>query len=136
GTPTPRSDAVAALAPSAGAQLASLPVGYTFPRNLPEFEYAKPHTPIPPDLHFTKGLTGSAAKGVQTFSSSACIGCHTVAGNPSAVGNVGPNLTHFGSRSTIGAGNFPNTPAYLALWIKNARKMKPGVIMPTLGLNE
>jgi cytochrome c1 len=26
--------------------------------------------------------------------------------------------------------------AYLALWIKNARAMKPEALMPTLGLNE
>ena len=52
------------------------------------------------------------------------------------MGNIGPNLTHFGSRATIGAGSFPNTPAYLALWLKNARLMKPGVLMPTLGMNE
>jgi cytochrome c oxidase subunit 2 len=53
-----------------------------------------------------------------------------------SMGVVGPNLTHFGSRATIGAGSFPNTPAYLALWLKNARKMKPGTLMPTLGLNQ
>ena len=122
--------------PSNGAVLASLPAGYAFPRNLAEFDYAKPHTPVPADLHFTPGLTGHAAQGLTTFSSSACIGCHTIAGNPSALGTTGPNLTHIGSRSTLGAGSFPNTPAYLALWIKNARKMKPGVIMLTLGLNE
>ncbi|HUQ47023.1 MAG TPA: cytochrome c oxidase subunit II [Gemmatimonadaceae bacterium] len=136
GTVTPGSDTIAAPAPSNGAQLASLPAGYTFPREVAEFDYAKPHTPIPGDLSFTKGLTGSAAKGMQTFSSSACIGCHMINGNPSAVGNSGPNLTHIGSRATLGAGSFPNTPAYLALWIKNARKMKPGILMPTLGLNE
>ena len=50
-----------------------------------------------------------------------------------SMGSTGPNLTHFGSRATIGAGSFPNTPAYLALWIKNARMMKPGILMPTLG---
>jgi cytochrome c oxidase subunit 2 len=122
--------------PSNGAVLASLPAAYTFPRNLAEFDYAKPHTPVPADMHFTPGLTGHAAQGLTTFSSSACIGCHTIAGNPSALGTTGPNLTHIGSRSTLGAGSFPNTPAYLALWIKNARKMKPGIIMPTLGLNE
>jgi cytochrome c oxidase subunit 2 len=112
------------------------PASYTFPRNQPEFEYAKPHTPIPAGLTFTRGLTGNAHRGQQIFSSSACVGCHAISGNPAAVGNVGPNLTHFGSRSTIGAGSFPNTPAYLALWIKNARHMKPGILMPTLGLNE
>ncbi len=134
--PAPASAPTVAPPPSNGAQLASLPVGYTFPHNQPEFAYAKPNTPIPADLNFTKGLTGSAARGMQVYSSAACIGCHAINGNPSSVGVVGPNLTHFGSRSTIAAGNFPNTPAYLALWIKNARKMKPGVIMPTLGLNE
>ncbi|HMA22305.1 MAG TPA: c-type cytochrome, partial [Gemmatimonadaceae bacterium] len=134
--PAPASAPTVAQPAPSGAQLASLPVGYTFPHDQPEFAYAKPNTPIPADLKFTKGLTGSAARGMQVYSSAACIGCHTVKGNPSSVGVIGPNLTHFGSRSTIGAGNFPNTPAYLALWIKNARKMKPGVIMPTLGLNE
>lgn len=122
--------------PAGQATAVSGPVGYTFPRNEAEFDYAKPHTPLPADLNFTKGLTGSAARGMQVYSSAACIGCHAIAGNPSSVGVIGPNLTHFGSRATIGAGSFPNTPAYLALWIKNARKMKPGIIMPTLGLNE
>ena len=113
----------------------ALPAGYIFPRqNIPDF--AVPHSPIPGDLKFTAGLTGSAARGKQVFSSSACIGCHSIAGNPMAMGITGPNLTHIGSRSTIAAGRFPNTAAYLALWIKNARKMKPDVLMPTLGMDE
>jgi cytochrome c oxidase subunit 2 len=123
--------AAATFASTAG----SLPPGYIFPRNkIPD--YAVPHSSIPPDLKFTAGLTGNAARGKQVFSGAACIGCHTITGNPAAMGITGPNLTHVGSRSTIAAGRFPNTAAYLALWIKNARKMKPGVIMPTLGLNE
>jgi len=52
------------------------------------------------------------------------------------MGVTGPNLTHIGSRSTLAAGRYPNTAAYLALWIKNAREMKPDVLMPTLGLDE
>jgi cytochrome c oxidase subunit II len=112
-----------------------LPAGYIFPRQqIPD--YAVPHAPIPADLKFTAGLTGNAARGKQIFSGAACIGCHSIAGNPAAMGVTGPNLTHVGSRSTIAAGRFPNAAAYLALWIKNARKMKPGVIMPTLGLDE
>jgi cytochrome c oxidase subunit 2 len=113
----------------------ALPPGYIFPREkIPDF--AVPHSPIPAGLKFTPGLTGNAARGKQVFSGAACIGCHTIAGNPAAMGITGPNLTHVGSRSTIAAGRFPNTAAYLALWIKNARAMKPEVIMPTLGLNE
>ena len=109
--------------------------GYIFPReNIPDF--AIPHSPIPADLKFTAGLTGVAARGRQVFSSAACVGCHSIAGNPAAMGVAGPNLTHVGSRSTIAAGRFPNRAAYLALWIKNARKMKPDVLMPTLGMDE
>ena len=109
--------------------------GYVFPREkIPE--WAVPHTPPPSGLKFTAGLTGNAHRGQQVFTSSACIGCHSIAGNPAALGVVGPNLTHVGSRSTIAAGRYPNVAAYLALWIKNARVMKPGVTMPTLGANE
>ena len=109
--------------------------GYIFPRErIPD--YAVPNAPIPDGLKFTAGLTGNAHRGRQIFSSRTCIGCHAIAGNPTAVGVIGPNLTHFGSRSTIGAGLYPNTPAYLALWIKDARAMKPGSLMPTLGIGE
>jgi len=120
------------------ANAANTPAGaaYMFPRNQPEFDYAVPHTPVPDGMTFTKGLTGNAHRGQQVFSSNACAACHAIAGNPAAVGNIGPNLTHFGSRATIGAGSYPNTPAYLALWIKNARVMKPGIAMPTLGKNQ
>ena len=109
--------------------------GYIFPREkVPD--YAIPHSPIPPGLKFTAGLTGNAQRGLKIFSGAACIGCHAIAGNPMAMGTTGPNLTHVGSRIAIAAGRFPNTAAYLALWIKNARAMKPEVIMPTLGLDE
>jgi len=111
--------------------------GYIYPRaKIPE--YAIPHTPPPGDLKFTAGLTGSAARGKQLVSSPTvpCMGCHTIAGITMALGVLGPNLTHIGSRSTIAAGRYPNTAAYLALWIKNARKMKPDVLMPTLGMDE
>jgi cytochrome c oxidase subunit 2 len=112
-----------------------IPAGYIFPREqIPD--YAVPHAPIPAGLKFTPGLTGNAGRGKQVFSSSACIGCHSIAGNPAAMGVTGPNLTHVGSRSTIAAGRYPNAAAYLALWIKNARAMKPEALMPTLGLNE
>ncbi|HEX2723605.1 MAG TPA: cytochrome c oxidase subunit II [Gemmatimonadaceae bacterium] len=137
--PVPGAEVLRAPSPATGvasASMASLAPGYTFPANRPEFEYARPHTPIDGSLKFTPGLTGNAARGQQVYSSAACIGCHAIYGNPMSMGMTGPNLTHFGSRSTIGAGSFPNTPAYLALWIKNARKMKPGILMPTLGKGE
>jgi cytochrome c oxidase subunit II len=133
-----RFGAVATAAPTGGPNPPALEgpaSGYIFPREkIPD--YAVPHAPIPPGLKFTPGLTGNAARGKQVFSGAACIGCHSIAGNPVAMGVTGPNLTHVGSRSTLAAGRFPNAAAYMALWIKNARAMKPEVIMPTLGLDE
>src|ERR1700694_5753145 len=90
------------------------PPGYIFPREkIPD--YAVPHAPIPTGLKFTPGLTGNAARGKQAFSSSACLGCHSIAGHRAAMGVTGPNLTHVGSRSTLAAGRFPNAAAYMAL---------------------
>ncbi|MBN9021159.1 MAG: cytochrome c oxidase subunit II [Rhizobiales bacterium] len=69
------------------------------------------------------------------FVESGCGGCHVIRG-VSEMGSVGPDLTHFGSRRTIGAGTLPNTPANLRLWLADAPAVKPGVHMPpfaTLG---
>jgi cytochrome c oxidase subunit 2 len=83
-------------------------------------------------------LVGDATRGAQLFAggTGGCIGCHAVRGVPTALGVIGPNLTHFGSRTTIAAALYPNEAPYLARWIKNARAMKPGVVMPALGRNE
>src|SRR5258705_8744174 len=111
-----------------------IPPGYIFPREqIPN--YAVPHAPIPGGLKFSPGLTGNAARGKQVFSSSACIGCHSIAGNPAAMGVTGPNLTHIGSSNTIAPGRFPNTAAFLALLIQNARAMKAEVLMATLRMD-
>ena len=48
----------------------------------------------------------------------------------------GPNLTHFATRHTFAGGLYAANAASLARWIKNAPSMKPGSIMPTLGLGE
>jgi cytochrome c oxidase subunit 2 len=97
--------------------------------------YAVPSTPIPDGLTFPN-VVGDAERGRQIYSSQACIGCHTISGNPMSVGVIGPNLTHVGSRTTIGAGLYPNDARHLALWIKNTRAMKPGSLMPTMGAGQ
>ncbi len=110
---------------------------YVFPRErVPA--HAMPATPTPSDVSFPDGLVGDVERGRAKYSSSACIACHKIQGNPMSVGVTGPNLTHIGSRLTIGAGLFPNDPRHMALWIKNARKMKPLQFssMPTLGKGE
>jgi len=78
--------------------------------------------------------TGLAADGKSVFSRSACVGCHTIAGVSAGV--LAPNLTHFGSRTTLAAGLWPNTPDNVAAWVRHPQELKPGVKMPDLGLTE
>lgn len=97
-----------------------------------------PTTPIPEGLRYNDALVGNAERGRALLSAGAgsCMGCHMINGNPVMMGMVGPNLTHIATRSTIAGGLFTNDAKHLARWIKNARAMKPGIIMPTLGKGE
>ncbi len=87
-------------------------------------------TPRPPDTS-----DPLAAKGAQAFITSACIGCHRIAGTPAA-GVIGPDLTYFARRHTIAGGMMPNTPENRARWLKNPPGVKPGSLMPNLDLND
>ena len=57
-------------------------------------------------------------------------------GVPSMMGNVGPNLTHIGSRTTFAAGLYPTDARHLARWIKHSAKLKPGSTMNSFGMGE
>lgn len=57
-----------------------------------------------------------------------CNSCHAIAGS-GAMGMVGPNLSHFGARTSLGAGIYPNDEEHLAKWIKDPKGMKPGNLM-------
>ncbi|MEX2182402.1 MAG: cytochrome c oxidase subunit II [Gemmatimonadaceae bacterium] len=130
-TPTARRGGAAQSA----TEPATAEVGYVFPRELLP-DHVVPRTPIPAGLTYDDTLLpqGDAARGQQLFVF--CIACHTVQGNPMAVGVLAPDLTHVASRHTIAGGLFPNEPQVLARWIKNAKKMKPGAIMNVFGLGE
>jgi cytochrome c oxidase subunit II len=71
------------------------------------------------------------ARGREAFEEFACGLCHTIRGTR-ARGQVAPDLTHFGSRLTIGAGTLPNDRARLQAWIVDAQSLKPGIRMPSL----
>ncbi|HEV2702270.1 MAG TPA: cytochrome c oxidase subunit II [Steroidobacteraceae bacterium] len=58
-----------------------------------------------------------------------CGLCHQIRGTHAGA-HSGPDLSHFASRHTIGAGLLPNTPGTLAAWIENAHNLKPGNLMP------
>jgi cytochrome c oxidase subunit II len=76
-----------------------------------------------------------AAAGQRLFMNAQCASCHTIAGTP-AQGTVGPNLTHVASRTSLASDEIPNTPKWLAAWIRSPQKIKPGDRMPDLGLSE
>jgi len=67
-----------------------------------------------------------------------CGGCHTINGleEQGLVGIIGPNLTHFGSRTTFAGSIFPNTPQELAAWLRDPPARKAGADMPNLGLSQ
>ncbi|MBM3217518.1 MAG: cytochrome c oxidase subunit II [Candidatus Rokubacteria bacterium] len=75
-----------------------------------------------------------ATTGKALFAASACVGCHTVRGV--SAGTLGPDLTHFGSRTTLGAGMLPNTPQNLVAWVRDAPALKPGAKMPPFRLTD
>ncbi len=59
-----------------------------------------------------------------------CGTCHTVRGT-TAAGTLGPDLTHLGSRVSIGAGLLPNNAGALGGWIASSQHLKPGNRMPS-----
>ena len=73
-------------------------------------------------------------RGRLVFERESCAGCHTIKGT-SARGTVGPDLTHVGSRRTLGAATVPNTRANLSAWIADAQALKPGNLMPPIELS-
>jgi cytochrome c oxidase subunit 2 len=68
-------------------------------------------------------------RGREIFLSRACIACHAIAGT-TAQGRVGPDLTRFGARETVGAGAAPNTPENIEQWIRDPQTLKAGALMP------
>lgn len=81
---------------------------------------SKPAVPPPDAL---------AAQGQIAFGANGCSACHTIRGT-AAAGQIGPDLTHVGSRLHIGAGTLQNDPDAFAKWIRDTDHIKPGVHMP------
>ncbi len=60
---------------------------------------------------------------------STCVACHAIQGT-TAQGRIGPDLTRFGERMTVGAGLLDNDRENLVRWISDPESIKPGVLMP------
>lgn len=74
-----------------------------------------------------------AVRGQELFLGNGCGACHAVRGT-AAKGVVGPDLTHVGSRQSIGGGILPNDPANFQRFISHTDVVKPGVTMPSFGM--
>jgi cytochrome c oxidase subunit 2 len=74
-----------------------------------------------------------AAAGAELFTSKGCGGCHTVEGV--SRGRVGPNLTHFASRTSFAGSMFEMNAENIAEWLRDPPGVKPGSKMPDLNLS-
>lgn len=75
--------------------------------------------------------TALERQGEQAFMHGECSSCHRIDGTQ-AHGTVGPNLTHFASRSTFAGASVPNEPAEVARWITSSQSIQPGNQMPDI----
>jgi cytochrome c oxidase subunit II len=82
----------------------------------------------------TPPATPEARRGEEVFLNQACASCHTIRGT-SARGEIGPDLTHVGERTTLAALTIPNRRGYLGGWILDPQHVKPGNRMPGLNLS-
>ncbi len=70
-----------------------------------------------------------AIDGQALYTAYGCGGCHTIRGT-GARGTIGPDLTHVGSRLSLGAGILPNDADAFARWIRDNQHVKPENLMP------
>lgn len=68
--------------------------------------------------------------GRDAFVANRCDACHSVRG-ATADGQLGPDLTHVGSRLFLAAGTLPNTPEGRREWIAHVQEVKSGARMPS-----
>lgn len=89
--------------------------------------------PLPTTVTATAAIAAPAddeiARGRKLFGDAGCAACHRIAGTP-AQGLSGPDLTHIGSRQSLGAGILPNTRGTLIGWIGDSQSIKPNNRMP------
>jgi len=71
--------------------------------------------------------------GYEYVTTGPCGACHNIGGTP-ASGTVAPDLTHLASRRSIAAGTLPMSEGNLYGWVEDPQSLKPGVKMPTIGL--
>ena len=79
--------------------------------------------------------SGAAASGAALFVRDGCGECHRVRGLGTR-GNVGPDLTHFASRTRMAGGVLSTRPGDVMSWLRDPDAFKPGTRMPNFHLSE
>jgi cytochrome c len=81
-------------------------------------------------------LTGGDPKrGAEQVTHYGCGACHEVPGVGGANGQVGPPLRGIAARTYL-AGQLPNNPGNMVLWIQQPQKVEPNTNMPNLGVTD
>ena len=75
------------------------------------------------------------ARGEPTFASMAAIPATKFPASPGRRGLIGPRLDGVSQRYYI-AGELPNTPGNLMLWIEHPRQVEPHTAMPEMGVTK
>jgi cytochrome c2 len=78
---------------------------------------------------------GDAKTGKKLITQYQCGACHKIPDVAGAGGLAGPDLEKFGRLSYI-AGGIPNDPPHLAAWLLDPHALKPGTVMPKMGMTE
>ena len=92
-----------------------------------------PPPPIDPESDLAR-QGEEAFRKIRTPANHSCIVCHTMDGM--SAGELGPSLSHVGSRTTIASGILPNTAEGLRRWLLDPVGVKPGSLMPDIDLTE
>lgn len=71
----------------------------------------------------------SDAEGARLFTRNGCGACHAIRGTPHS-GRIGPDLSRFGERRTLGAGTLEPNLANTSAFIRDPQASKPGTRMP------
>jgi len=79
------------------------------------------------------GDVPGGGEGEQLFARHGCAGCHGVRG-VTGPATLGPDLTFFGQRQTVGAGTLANTKENVARFIRDPAAWKPGAKMPAFDM--
>ena len=77
---------------------------------------------------------GDVERGKRLLMQFQCGACHSIPGVEAARSTAGPPLDTFGRQSYV-AGRLPNYPEPLVRWIVDPPAVKPGTLMPNLGVS-